>query len=104
MRTQVIALGYQNNWWQILTSDFMRNALVGGTLVALAFAINLCLLGKRGFARLAQINLAKGEYAKQQLTGVRGFQLAVSGPTFNEFALRVRGSATGAAGAVCKTS
>lgn len=36
MRTSVIALGYQDNWWQILTSAFMRNALVGGTLVALA--------------------------------------------------------------------
>jgi zinc/manganese transport system permease protein len=34
--TQVIALGYQENWWQILTSAFMRNALIGGTLVALA--------------------------------------------------------------------
>jgi zinc/manganese transport system permease protein len=36
MRTSVIALGYQDNWWQILTSAFMRNALLGGTLVALA--------------------------------------------------------------------
>lgn len=35
--TQVyLALGYQENWWQILTSGFMRNALIGGTLVALA--------------------------------------------------------------------
>ncbi|MCG7607251.1 metal ABC transporter permease [Mycobacterium sp. CnD-18-1] len=31
-----LALGYQYNWWQILTSAFMRNALIGGTLVALA--------------------------------------------------------------------
>ena len=31
-----VALGYQENWWQILTSAFMRNALIGGTLVALA--------------------------------------------------------------------
>ena len=31
-----LALGYQHNWWQILTSVFMRNALIGGTLVALA--------------------------------------------------------------------
>ena len=30
------ALGYQDNWWHILTSAFMRNALLGGTLVALA--------------------------------------------------------------------
>ncbi len=36
MGTQVIALGYQENWWDILTSAFMRNALIGGTLVALA--------------------------------------------------------------------
>jgi zinc/manganese transport system permease protein len=36
MRTELIALGYQENWWSILTSAFMRNALIGGTLVALA--------------------------------------------------------------------
>jgi zinc/manganese transport system permease protein len=27
---------YQSNWWEILTSSFMRNALIGGTIVALA--------------------------------------------------------------------
>jgi zinc/manganese transport system permease protein len=36
MSSHVIALGYQSNWAQILTSAFMRNALLGGTLVALA--------------------------------------------------------------------
>ena len=36
MTTQVVALGYQENWWDILTSAFMRNALIGGTLVSLA--------------------------------------------------------------------
>ena len=36
MHASVIALGYQENWLQILTSAFMRNALLGGTLVALA--------------------------------------------------------------------
>ncbi|MDT5387825.1 MAG: zinc/manganese transport system permease protein [Mycobacterium sp.] len=36
MSVNVIALGYQDNWAQILTSAFMRNALIGGTLVALA--------------------------------------------------------------------
>ena len=34
-----LALGYQDNWWQILTSAFMRNALIGGTLVALAAGV-----------------------------------------------------------------
>lgn len=32
----LMALGYQDNWAQILASAFMRNALIGGTLVALA--------------------------------------------------------------------
>lgn len=36
MHTTVLAMGYQQNWWQILMSAFMRNALLGGTLVALA--------------------------------------------------------------------
>lgn len=36
MSASILALGYQDNWPQILASDFMRNALVGGTLVALA--------------------------------------------------------------------
>lgn len=33
---RLMAIGYQPGWWAILTSPFMRNALVGGTLVALA--------------------------------------------------------------------
>jgi len=66
-------------------------------LIALAFAIHMCLLGKSGFRRLAEINLAKSEYLKQRLSGVRGFRLAVSGPTFNEVAVTIRGWACDAA-------
>ncbi|OBB73403.1 metal ABC transporter permease [Mycobacterium sp. 852014-52144_SCH5372336] len=36
MNTTIVALGYQDHWWQILMSSFMRNALIGGTIVALA--------------------------------------------------------------------
>lgn len=36
MSTTLVALGYQENWTQILGSAFMRNALIGGTIVALA--------------------------------------------------------------------
>jgi zinc/manganese transport system permease protein len=36
MSVSIVALGYQHNWWQILSSAFMRNALIGGTIVALA--------------------------------------------------------------------
>lgn len=34
--TTVLALGYQSNWWDILSSPFMRHALLGGTIIALA--------------------------------------------------------------------
>lgn len=60
-------------------------------LIALAFTINLCLLGRRGLNELAKLNLSKAEYAKKQLSSLKGFSLAFSGPTFNEFAVRVRG-------------
>ncbi len=36
MTTRLMALGYQGDWWAILTSPFMRDALLGGTIVALA--------------------------------------------------------------------
>ena len=34
--TTHLALSYQANWWLILKSGFMTNALIGGTIVALA--------------------------------------------------------------------
>lgn len=36
MVSSTLALGYQENWLEILTSAFLRNALIGGTIVALA--------------------------------------------------------------------
>ncbi|MGO1317633.1 MAG: metal ABC transporter permease [Cellulomonadaceae bacterium] len=35
----LLGLAYQPNWWEVLTSSFMRNALLGGTVVALAAGI-----------------------------------------------------------------
>lgn len=36
MSQRLIALGYQADWWTILGSPFMCNAILGGTIVALA--------------------------------------------------------------------
>jgi glycine dehydrogenase subunit 1 len=60
-------------------------------LIALAFTIHMCLLGKRGLREMAQLNLAKAEYAKANIRKLEGFALPFSGPTFNEFTVRVRG-------------
>src|SRR5262249_45666186 len=60
-------------------------------LIALAFTIHMALLGRRGLTEMAKLSLSKAEYAKKQLFGLKGFAPAFSGPTFNEFAVRVRG-------------
>jgi len=60
-------------------------------LIALAFTIHMSLLGRSGLKELARLNFAKSEYAKKALSSLRGFALAYSGPTFNEFTVKVRG-------------
>jgi zinc/manganese transport system permease protein len=36
MTARLVAFGYQDNWWPILISSFMRDALLGGTIIAFA--------------------------------------------------------------------
>jgi zinc/manganese transport system permease protein len=36
MTARLVAFGYQDNWWPILISSFMREALLGGTIIAFA--------------------------------------------------------------------
>jgi glycine dehydrogenase subunit 1 len=58
-------------------------------LCLLMAAIYLSLFGPRGLRRLAEINLAKAEYAKERVRETPGLALALSAPSFNEFAVRV---------------
>ena len=55
------AIGYQENWWSILTSPFMRSAVTGGTIVALAAGLigYFIIVRKTAFAAhaLAHIGL-----------------------------------------------
>jgi zinc/manganese transport system permease protein len=36
VRAHAIAVQFQSDWWEVLQTHFMRNALIGGSLVALA--------------------------------------------------------------------
>jgi len=65
-------------------------------LCLLVATIYLALLGRRGLRELAELNLAKAEYAKQCVRAHPALDLAHDGPTFNEFAVRVPGSAPAA--------
>ena len=57
-------------------------------LCALMATIFMSLLGKQGLREMAQQNLAKAAYARQKLSGIKGFSLVFDGPAFNEFVVR----------------
>lgn len=59
-------------------------------LLALAFTIRLCLLGKSGFVEVAKQCLAKAHYLKDQICALPGATAAFDGrPMFNEFAIQI---------------
>ncbi len=57
-------------------------------LCALAVTVNLCLLGKHGFGKVAAACLAGAEFLKRGIARIPGLALVHQGPTFNEFAVR----------------
>ncbi len=59
-------------------------------LLALAFTIRMCLLGKSGFVEVAKQCLAKAHYLRGKLRAIDGVTEAFpGGAIFNEFALQV---------------
>jgi glycine dehydrogenase subunit 1 len=66
-------------------------------LCLLMATIYLSLMGPRGLRRLAQINLAKAEYAKARVRATPGLTLPLDGtPGFNEFVVGVPDSGAAA--------
>jgi glycine dehydrogenase subunit 1 len=58
-------------------------------LCALTTTVFLSCLGKEGLKELAMMNLSRTEYAKKVVSRIRGCKLNFTGPTFNEFVLRI---------------
>lgn len=54
-------------------------------LCATTAAVYLALLGKEGFAKLAETNFARAEYAKQKIGKIK-----FNSPTFNEFVVELK--------------
>jgi len=63
------------------TSNICTNV----ALNAIQAGIYLSLMGGEGFRQLAQLNLDKAEFMRQQLEGIEGLKVKRSSPTFNEF-------------------
>ena len=62
-------------------------------LCLLMATVYLSLLGPVGLRRLAEINLAKAEYAKARVRETPGLSLPLAAPTFNEFVVGLSGPA-----------
>lgn len=58
-------------------------------LLALAASVYLSVMGKKGMAEVAELNLQKSHYAKTRLTSIPGVSLAFQAPVFNEFVIRL---------------
>src|SRR5262249_55547421 len=68
------------------------NICTNSGLCALAITIRMCMLGKQGFIEAARQCLAKAEYLKTKIRSLAGYSMVYPvTPTFNEFAVRVRG-------------
>jgi glycine dehydrogenase subunit 1 len=63
------------------------NICTNEALCALAAAVYLVSLGKN-LKRLAELNIHKAQYLRAQVLAIPGFSPALSGPVYNEFAVR----------------
>lgn len=63
------------------TSNICTNV----ALCATQASVFMSLLGKQGLRELAQLNLDKAEFARQELGKIKGVEVKRSSPSFNEF-------------------
>jgi len=64
------------------------NICTNSALCALAAAVYLASLGSSGLRRLAGLNLEKAHYLAAGISELDGYELAFTGPFFNEFVVR----------------
>jgi glycine dehydrogenase subunit 1 len=49
----------------------------------------MCLIGKDGLKDLASLCHTKAEYTKKRLSEIKGVEVKMSSPTFNEFVIKL---------------
>lgn len=65
------------------TSNICTNV----SLCAVQSVIYMSMLGREGLKQLAQLNLDKAEFMRQELEKIKGVEVKRSSPTFNEFSV-----------------
>jgi glycine dehydrogenase subunit 1 len=64
-------------------------------LIALAATIYMETMGRKGLQEVAVQNAQKAAYAAKKIASIDGFEVAFSAPTFNEFTVRSKQTASG---------
>ena len=62
----------------------------------------MSMIGRQGLKEMAQLNLDKAEYAKQEIAKIKGVEVKRSSPTFNEFTICLPKDASDVVGAMIK--
>jgi len=57
-------------------------------LCALAACAYMTFLGRQGMREVAELNLDRATYLREKIAGIKGFEVAVSQPIFNEFVVK----------------
>ena len=70
------------------------NICTNQALCALTCGIFMASLGRKGLMDLARLNMKKTAYLKQRISEISGYKFVFSGPVFNEFLVKVPGSAS----------
>ena len=65
------------------------NICTNSALCALAATVYLATVGADGLRHVAELNLEKAHYLAGRISEIEGFELAFTGPFFNEFVVRI---------------
>lgn len=60
-------------------------------LMALAASVAMSALGKRGVQEMALLNIQKTQYARKEISKLKGYEIPYLTPVFNEFVVKVPG-------------
>ena len=64
------------------------NICTNQALCALAACVYMALIGKKGIRQLGEINMDRADYLRRKIAALKGFQVALETPVFNEFVVR----------------